>query len=273
MRTVFLYRNIDRMDKDELPFAEKYFDFCTNSRMDLQPGDLIVSRYSFLPFAEEQCRDFARVGAIPLNSFKQHRYIADLQNWYEDLKGLTPETWTELDQIPEVGPFFLKGETNSKKFLFDTHCYAETKAEAIQVYLRLLDDGTIGTQKIYIRRYEKLITYDTAPHGLPITKEFRFFIAFNKVLCGAFYWSMYSEELKEQGNYPDVSEVPQEFLEEVIKRVDGQANAYVIDVGQKEDGSWIVIELNDLTMSGLSDNDPDVLYRRLLEEIKAGFKA
>jgi hypothetical protein len=43
---------------------------------------------------------------------------------------------------------------------------------------------------------------------------------------------------------------------------------YVIDVAKTAAGKWILIELNDGQMSGLSDNDPDVLYSNLKKSLK-----
>lgn len=37
----------------------------------------------------------------------------------------------------------------------------------------------------------------------------------------------------------------------------------MIDVAQTESGDWIVIELNDGQMSGLSENNPEILYKNL----------
>ena len=104
--------------------------------------------------------------------------------------------------------------------------------------------------KIYFKSY----------HGLPISKEFRFFVAFGKVLCGAFYWSNSVEDIDEK---PNVSEVPESFLQKVLDAVGDKINFYVVDVAETESGDWIVIELNDGGQSGLSENDPDVLYAAL----------
>jgi hypothetical protein len=36
-----------------------------------------------------------------------------------------------------------------------------------------------------------------------------------------------------------------------------------MDIAKTQSGEWIVIELNDGQMSGLSENDPNVLYKNL----------
>jgi hypothetical protein len=217
-----------------------------------------------LPFYEEQERDIFHNNARLINTYKQHRYIANLMNWYEDLQGITPETWPSLEAASGDGPFILKGETNSRKFQWDTHMFAATRRDASLVCTELQNDSLVGYQSICVRRYVPLKTYYTSFHGLPITKEFRFFIAYGQVLSGGYYWASHTQDLKDLYNItPDVTEVPQSLLQEVIDRVGTQAAFYAVDVAQTEGEDWIVIELNDGQMSGLSDNDPEVLYRNL----------
>jgi hypothetical protein len=45
------------------------------------------------------------------------------------------------------------------------------------------------------------------------------------------------------------------------------ATFYVADVAQDQNGKWWLVEINDGQMSGLSGNDPYVLYSRLFELI------
>jgi hypothetical protein len=117
-----------------------------------------------------------------------------------------------------------------------------------------------GFQDIYIRKFVPLKTFMRGLNNLPITNEFRIFVAFGEVLCGAYYWSNYVEELPQA---PSFAEVPKEFVAEVLRRVGNKINFYAVDVGQKENGDWIVIEINDGQQSGLSENRPEVLYSAL----------
>ena len=238
--------------------------------MEVSENELVICRYSCLPFYKELEYDVYLSGSELINPFKQHRYVADIKNWYCDLEDITPKTWFAPDDIPknETGSFVLKGETNSKKFLWDSHMFASDRSKVMDVYCRLQDDGLVGSQDIYIRKYVPLFNYATSVHNLPISKEFRFFIAYGKVLTGAFYWSNFAEEIKEQiGNVPSADEVPKEFLQNVIDRVGDNANFYVVDIAQTAEGNWIIIELNDGQMSGLSENDPNILYRELKKVI------
>lgn len=259
-RYVILYRGIE-FEKEELEAASKYF-VCTNRRPDIQEGDLVIGRYSLWPFYAEQESDIIYVGARLINSSAQHRYISDLQNYVYDLQELTPKTWNNVLSLPENISFVVKGETNSRKSNWKRYMFAPTKQAALEVYGRLLDDSLIGHQQIYFREYIPLVKYLDGVNGMPVTKEFRFFVAYGKILCGEYYWQNYIDDLPEK---PNPEEVPRQLLNQVIERVGNKSNFYTIDVGQTQTGEWIVIELNEGQQAGLSCNDPELLYRNLHE--------
>lgn len=254
-----LYRG--NSDDEELNAAATYFKVYTN-RAEIPSKSLVIGRYSVLPYYNELEDELKHKQSSLINSLSQHRYIADIGNYYKDFIGITPETWTNLNAIPENGPFILKGETNSKKFLWKTHMFAENKKDAIDVYCRLQDDGIISNQNIYIRKYVKLKTFEIGFNNLPITNEYRIFIAYGKVVSVGYYWSNYYEDLVCKYDL-DIKQIPQKFIQEIIYRVGKNANFYVVDVAQKENGDWIVIELNDGQMSGLSMNNSYILYENL----------
>lgn len=244
------------MDKAELAAAKSAGFECVDLLSDIKSGDFVIPRYSLYPFVFDQYRELKSIGAKVINSYNQHIYIADLQNYVADLKELTPQTWDNLSDLPEGKSFILKGQTNSKKDYWNTHMYAVDKQAAIKVESNLMADGLIGGQKIYIREYIPLYTYMYGIGGIPITKEFRFFVANKQVITGAFYWGNYADEIE----IPSIEEVPKEFLQEVISRIGDNCNFYAVDVAQTKEGNWIVVELNDGSQSGLSMNDPEKLY-------------
>lgn len=264
MNNVILYRGFD-FEREELESARKYFA-CTNRRPYIQKNDLVIGRYSLWPFYADQAHDIEYVGASLINSYQQHRYIADLQNYVADLQELTPKTWNNLVDLPDTGPFILKGETNSRKSNWKEDMFAPDKKTAIEIYGRLSNDSLIGQQNIYIRQYVPLVTYMEGINGMPVTKEFRFFVAYGQVISGGYYWQNYIDELSSP---PEPSQVPKDFLNKVIKRVGMNSNFYVIDVAQTLSGEWIVIELNDGQQSGLSCNDPDLLYKNLHQVLRS----
>jgi hypothetical protein len=263
-RHVILYRGTD-FEKEELEAANWFFK-CTNRRPDITKGDLLVGRYSLWPYYADQAKDFDYVGAKLINNYNQHLYVADLGNYVMDLGRLTPRTWRNLEDLPEKGPFIVKGETNSRKSNWKHDMFAETKTEAIMIANRLANDSLIGQQKLYIRQYIPLVKYMDGVNGMPVTKEFRFFVAFGHLLCGGYYWQNYVDDI---GGAPSADEVPREFLQEVIEAVGDQSNFYTIDVGHSLTGEWIVIELNEGQQAGLSCNDPFKMYENLSKAIKS----
>lgn len=270
MKPIILYRD-DADWKQEEKFAKKYFD-CTNSRMKIPPATLVIARFSALPFYKEQENDMIFNHSKMINSYNQHVYISDLGNWYYDLAEFTPKTWSNLHEIPEDGPFVLKGETNSKKYHWNKMMFAKDKAAAIEVHSRLTEDSMLQYQKIYIRKYIPLEKLQDGLQGLPITREYRFFVYKDRILSGGFYWSSHTYELRERGLNLSEQEVPVEFLNKIIAKVRNTEiceppDYYVIDVAKTESGDWILIELNDGQMSGLSENNPDTLYRTLRDAI------
>lgn len=249
------------MEDKELQAIERNF-VTYKSRMLAKGGDLIIGRYSVLPYYKELEADLRSAGAVLINTYQQHRYVADLQNYTHDLGDLTFPTWSfrDIQSLPDDMPVILKGETNSKKDLWNTHMFANNKKEAIEVYLRLQEDSLLAEQNIYVRKYIPLKKLAEGIGGQPITMEFRFFVLYGKVVSGGYYWSSHVDELEK---VPSASMVPTEFLQKAIDKVRYNVNFFVIDVAQTESGDWLVVELNDGQMSGLSENDPEVLYKNL----------
>lgn len=262
-RNLILYSGID-FEREELPATSQLF-YCTDRRPQIQNGDLVIGRYSLGFMYADQAKDIEFAGGKLINSYQQHRYIADLQNYVQDLQELTPLTWSSPVNLPDEGPFILKGETYSRKASWKRDMFAPDKKTAIEIYSRLMDDTLIGRGNIYIRKYEPMVTYLEGVNGMPVTKEFRFFVAYGQLLCGGYYWQNYIDDLPE---IPNANEVPEDFLQEVIKRVGNQSNFYTIDVGQSVSGKWFVVELNEGQQAGLSCNDPYLLYKNLDQAIR-----
>lgn len=252
-------------EEKELQSASKYFEVI-DSRVKVNKGDLVIPRYSVVPFAKEFFQDIEYLGARTINSYQQFSYIADLRNYVADLGDLTPRTWLASDgviNLPDSSSFILKGETNSKKFEWQDMMFAKNKQAVTEVHSRLLKDGIIGDQQIYVREYVPLKTFITSFKGLPITNEYRFFIAHGKVVSSGYYWSNHYEDLIDEGLDLNPSQVPDSLVQKVITKVGKNSNAFVADFAQTKDGEWIVIELNAFEQSGLSENDPNILYKEL----------
>jgi len=262
MRPVILYRRGVNPDEDdeEIAAAKEAGFLVEHQRTDIMDDDLVIGRYSVLPFYRELQKDIENRGATLVNTFRQHQFIADMREWCEVLDDMTPRLYPRLQDLPEHGPFVLKGQTNSKKHLWDTHMFAADKKAAGEVYSRLRDDMLLADQEIYARDYVPLKRLTTGFNGLPITNEFRFFVLNGQILTGAFYWASHAADLEV---VPGAGEVNWSFLYSAVRRIGDRANFYAIDVAQKLNGDWTVIEINDGQMSGLSCITPRDLYQAL----------
>jgi hypothetical protein len=253
-------------EEDELSAIERHFGYAVTSRVNLCNGDLVIPRYSFLPFGEELENDCKVLGARLINTYAQHRYVADLSAWYPDLEDFTPKTYFTLqDAIDDDsfhGSYVLKGETNSRKNQWKTSCFASNLSGIMPVYHNLANDSLIGQQSIYVRQFEPFTTYDYAINDQPITKEFRVFVLNGQVIGKGFYWTNYPEVIEQY--HPDPNDIPEAWLAEVIDRVKDRIPFFVVDVAERNDGVWRVVELNCGTMSGLSGVCADTLYSGLL---------
>ena len=269
LKKVFNYHS-DREHGDGEPF---YNVLCTESRTSAAcKNALVIGRYSVLPWYKELERDLASRGSWLINSHTVHCFIADMSWARAALVDMTPRTWFCMEDVPDNGgPYVLKGETNSKKHLWDTHMFAKNKQDAVQVMLRLQDDSLISSQQVVIREYVPLKRLETGLHGLPITEEYRFFIACGKVLAGGFYWSSHVDDLSV---VPKASDVPIAFLQKVIDALSCyfMDSFYVVDVARTGSGDWIVVEINDGQMSGLSEVDPLEMYTNLRTVVSDSYK-
>lgn len=258
-------------EENEFQKIKEYFSDIIQYRSELSnfSKGKVLYRYSALPFPKELEYDVYKFGLEPVNTTQMHDFVADIRNWYPILKKLTPHTWFDLEDWIKEGPdrthsFILKGYTNSRKNLWKTHMFAKSANDVSSVYRELLDDSLIGDQGICIREFENFKRYGESIVGLPITKEFRFFVFMGKIVGRGFYWSNHIYDLQELGiAIPSAYEVPEEFLTEIINLVSPNINFWVMDIAQKEDGTWRLVELNDGSMSGLSCVDAGELYSNI----------
>lgn len=265
MKPVILFRK-GFSDEEELQAARDNFTV-VESRCAIPKDSLVIGRYSVLPYYKELQTDVEYLGGTMLTPFRSHNYIADMRNWYMDLQGNTPKTWFSLAEVPrDKGPYVLKGATNSKKQQWKTHMFAETWEDASRIEGLLRRDGLLGNQDIYIRRFVPLRSFGTSIGGMPITEEYRFFFYKTTELASGFYWSEHYEIAEEHGL--NSSLVPKDWLNEMAETVSDHVDFFVIDVARTETGRWIVVELNDAQMSGLSMCNPESLYSNLAKALK-----
>lgn len=268
MRPKILYRS--SLFEEELEGARKWFP-CVSLFENCEKEDYVLPRYSILPYAEDFYKELDAKGIKHVSSYRQHKWIADVEKWLPYLEDVSPKCWREdeLSKLPEKGRYVLKGQTNSRKDRWATHMFANGRREAIEVFCRLTDDSLINTQKVVIREYVPLRTFMVGLNEVPITNEYRFFVFGGEIVSWGYYWQNYYDDLPIEAKTV-IGEVesylPLEWLQEIIGRL-AFLEWFVIDIAQKEDGGWVVIELNDAGMSGLGCIDPKVFYRELCQTV------
>jgi len=204
----------------------------------------------------------AKMGSNLINSYQQHRWIADFE-YYEHLKDYTPETWDDytFSQANE-GKFIIKGRTNSRKYEWNKLMFASNKKQAMVIAGELMKDGLIGPQGVIYRKYIPLKTFEIGLNDLPFTNEFRFFFYKEHLLSHGYYWSSAEENVIANAS---ISSDGIDFARKIAKIASEHVNFFVLDIAEKEEGGWILIEVNDGQQSGLSENDPHVLYQNLIK--------
>jgi len=259
-----LFRS-DFTNEDELAIAKKYFQINSN-RTKCPPHSTVIGRYSVLPYYKELEDDLKFMSSVLINSYRQHSWIANFE-YYEVLQEHTFKTWRqhELANNDYDGPYVVKGCTNSKKHKWNKLMFAANKRQAVEIGIELSQDGLIGQQELLYRKYEPLVEFEVGIDGLPFSNEWRLFFLNDKLLSYGFYWSHASDA--EEINLKGCPDEALELAQKVSSLASEYVNFYVIDVAQKLDGSWVLVEMNDGQMSGLSLNDPDELYSNLKKTI------
>jgi hypothetical protein len=256
MSTILFRKSL--AEDGEFEACSKYFQVVEN-RSQIPPNELVIGRYSVLPYYHEVEQDLPP-GSILINSLKQHKWIANF-NYYHYLKEFTPKTWFDSSQIKdEDGPFVVKGSTNSKKFYWDELMYAKDKIAAIKIKCRLQEDSYIGSQNIIFRKYIPLKIYEVGCNGINFANEWRLFYYKDKLLSKGYYWSIADEEIIKNAEWKSDA---QKLLDKIVPIVSQHVNFYVLDIAETAKGDWILIEINDGQMSGLSENSADELYSNL----------
>lgn len=261
---VILFRS-DRWLEDEMAAAARHFPVM-RYRAQVPPGSLVVCRYSALPFFNELEQDLQLLGSRPVNSLRQHQYVANFE-YYEDLRDVTFPSWERLSDVPtrlHDQPFVVKGKTNSRKFEWHQKMFAPNFLAASRIAAELAMDGLIGQQGVLIRQYVPLETFEMGVTGTPFTNEWRVFYYKGKRLAHGYYWGNIDDWTKVDSARAEFEAAGLALADEVGLRIASKVPFAVVDVARTEDGRWMVVELNDGCQSGLNGViEPDALYRAL----------
>ena len=202
-----------------------------------------------------------------LNSPEQHLTAQEFDQAYPRLIGWTPESVIITneaecdDAAAQLGlPVFVKGAVQSRKSRGWKACVAETTEELRLLCRHLLELDNRSRGRVVVRKLVKLRHSRISAEGFPFGREYRVFLYGNEVLGYGYYW---------EGDDPlKVLAVGEErtvlkLAVEAARRVETPYIA--VDIGQTEDGDWIVIETGDAQFSGVSQVPLLVLWSKLAQ--------
>ena len=189
-----------------------------------------------------------------LNTPEQHLRAQEFDRAYPRLEGLTPRSVIVTDPsqceaaVSVLGlPVFVKGIVQSRKARGWKACVAESPAE-----LRALTSGYLSLEgrtrgRVAVRELVQLRFANKTALGFPIGREFRIFMYGTQVLGYGYYWD---------GDDPLSVLTPAEHNLVIALAVKAAIRMDVpflaVDIGQLEDGRWIVIETGDAQFSSVS---------------------
>jgi hypothetical protein len=207
----------------------------------------------------------ASEGIDLIHTPEQHQKCSELPQWYPVLHDLTPKSvwFSERPAVEQITqefefPIFLKGARQTSKHHKKLSIIDDGQAlsEALAEYAR---DPMLWWQPVVCREDVKLraVGSDNADK-IPASFEFRTFWWKGQLVGAGRYWF-------EAPNYEWSAKEELEALsiaQEAANRL--KIPFLVVDVAQRVDGKWIVIEVNDGQESGYAGNSPFKLWSNIL---------
>lgn len=207
-----------------------------------------------------------RKGVRLINSPEDSERAMEFDRFYPLIADLTPASVIvrrESDMVRvknEIGfPVFVKGGIKSQKEKGWSACLAHDEAE-LRARFEQAKRSEIAARNILIAREIALLRPCPSPRtDFPAHREYRFYLHRGEVLGYGYYWGP-SDPLGSLGGTELSSAL--DLAVEAARRIGCPLMA--VDVAQRQDGHWIVIETGDLQYSGVSHMPTQVFWQRLL---------
>lgn len=209
-----------------------------------------------------------------INSPNEYKHCHYLPESYELIKGKTPKSnWTNIntsindDLIVQLAsefgnnPIIVKDYVKSEKHHWEEACYiadASDKQNVLKVTNKFLNlRGIHLNEGLVFRQFEELeFLTDHSQSGMPLTKEFRLFFCYKEVVSVFNYW--------DEGNYGNATPDLESFVG-IAQNID--SNFFTMDIAQKKNGEWMIMELGDGQVAGLPDTAEIEKFYRALREV------
>jgi hypothetical protein len=201
-----------------------------------------------------------------LNDPDQFRLAMEFDRFYPLIHDLTPESAVvhAADECYRVAarlgyPIFVKGAVLSRKREGWRACVAYNDEELTVIVAAVLSQEHRARGRAILRKLVSLRHVRTSQEGFPLGREYRVFLCFGRVIAHGYYW---------EGDDPLRALHPTEMatmLQVAVTAARRLAVPYlVVDVGQLDDGSWVVIEVGDGQFAGHNDISPFSLWQNVL---------
>jgi ATP-grasp domain, R2K clade family 3 len=237
-----------------------------------QSSEALALWIGYIPSFDRYCAIYQAAlnkGIRLLNTPEQHRIAQEFDHAYPHIVELTPETIfiTSVDECDSAAqrlgfPIFVKGAVQSRKARGWKACVADTHDELQRLTTALLTLADRSRGRVALRKLMPLRHCRSSGQGFPFGREYRVFLFAQRVLGMGYYW---------EGDDPlkHLSSSEGECVRSLAIESSRRLNVpYVsIDVGQLEDGRWIVIETGDAQFSGVSQIPLLQLWNNIREEL------
>ena len=206
-----------------------------------------------------------------INSPAAYRHCHYLPESYERIEAHTPRSiWLSLPDCLDKNkvkvalqtfgtrPIIVKDYVKSRKHEWHEACYIPDASDDAMVrrvvarFVELQGDDLNGG--LVFREYVELKSIGAHPQSeMPLSREFRLFFLNGRLLYRSNYWAQDETE----GDEPPLAQ-----FQDIAMGI--RSRFFTIDVAQKTDGEWIIVELGDGQVAGLpAENEASAFYRAL----------
>lgn len=204
---------------------------------------------------------------IPINSPEEYKFCHHFPESYDVIKNNTPKSISMpfdeifnfeklLDKLTVFSdkPLVLKDYVKSRKHEWNEACYissASNHEEVEKVVRRFIElQGEDLNKGLVFREFVEFKPLTNhSKSGMPLTKEFRLFFLNGELIFTSEYW--------EEGEYEE-TDLPKDLFSEIAKNV--KSNFFTMDIAQKTDGEWLIVELGDAQVAGLPEKSDEMSF-------------
>lgn len=250
-----------------LPVYDFAFDRYFACSHPLQPvgASGVIARVGAVSDYGELFAEATSAGVALVHSPEEHQRCSSLEGWYPRVRELTAHTEV-FDAFPTADeveqrlrwPVFVKGARQTAR-----HAKALSVVEGREAWQDLAQrwsaEPILRWQPVAVRAWLPLRPVEPHVHDrLRASFEFRAFVWKGTVVGFGRYWTEAPPYACTEQERADALRL----VRQVARRVD--VPFLVVDVGQCEDGRWVLIECNDAQESGYAGVSPFALWQELL---------